>query len=143
MTSTFRMFLACASIKNSTRPWHAVKLLRGPTRNVASIVIPTAVLCSPADVLPKLKHPVARKGNKTPRETYPCKHPGPSNSGKLLGVLGDPYDLPNSSGLAGERRCRMTGSKRTTKPADCDHPAHKAQTETLGAAGSREPSSSS
>ena len=26
--------------------------------------------------------------------------PGPSNSGKFLGVLGDPYDLPNSSGLA-------------------------------------------
>ena len=24
--------------------------------------------------------------------------PGPSNSGKFLGVLGDPYDLPNSSG---------------------------------------------
>ena len=26
--------------------------------------------------------------------------PGPSNSWKFLGVLGDPYDLPNSSGLA-------------------------------------------
>ena len=34
-------------------------------------------------------------------ETEPLNQlPGPSNSGKFLGVLGDPYDLPNSSGLA-------------------------------------------